>query len=68
MVTPLCQQMQSNDASDFICVLPKGHAGEHDMIDAMGMCATHLDCRAIRPEWSKVFPHSAIDNPRPHTH
>lgn len=44
----ICQFMESNEVSDWICVLPANHAGTHDCIDAMGMCGENDDCRATR--------------------
>lgn len=61
-----CQSMQTNEVSDFICTLPKGHAGYCDYMDAMGMCGLSDDCRAVRDRWAKAFPYAREDNPRPH--
>lgn len=32
----------------FVCTLPVDHDGDCDMVDAIGMCLRHVDCRATR--------------------
>lgn len=41
-----CAHIEQAPHTDFICIHPANHAGPHDLIDAMGMCGQHDDCRA----------------------
>lgn len=43
-----CSNLVTAPDTDYACVLPAGHAGHCDLIDAMGMCLEHKDCRATR--------------------
>ncbi len=42
----ICRNLMSAPHTDFICTLPASHAGSCDLIDAMGICGEHDDCRA----------------------
>ena len=50
-----CSNLVTAPDTDYACVLPAGHAGHCDLIDAMGMCGEHGDCRATR-----VLPYSEL--------
>jgi hypothetical protein len=42
----ICQHIENAPHTDYVCTLPAAHAGDHDLIDAMGICGEHDDCRA----------------------
>jgi len=45
---PICQNLETSEATDYVCTLDRGHAGSCDFTDAMGMCQVNEDCRALR--------------------
>jgi len=47
----ICQNLITSEVSDAICILPAGHAGPCDRVDAMGLCQANADCRATREGW-----------------
>lgn len=51
-----CDDMVTDEVTDYICTLAHNHAGRHNYIDAMGMCTEHRNCR-----WRKgndMIPHN----------